>query len=182
MKAMYAILAAAGVLAFGASASPALGTGFTLNLSASSTPVVGTPMELKVTGTVPPENVTTPYFLSLDVLPAAAATTCPADQAAAAELVAGTGGTVLVNREPEDPDAGGDFATAIGVRPTGAGRVLLCAYLDDGGSAALAGAALALDIRPAPATGRRATIPEEARAGMRAAARCSPARRAVSGA
>ena len=167
MKAMYAILAATGVLAFAPPASPAQAAGFTLNLSASSTPVVGTPLELDLTGTVPAENVTTPYFLSLDVLPAAAATTCPADQAAAAELVAGSGGTVLVDREREDPDAAGNFVTPIGVRPTGAGRVLLCAYLDDGGPAALAGAALTLDIKPAPPTGRRATIPEEARAGIR---------------
>jgi hypothetical protein len=111
--------------------------------------------------------VTTPYFLSLDVLPAAAAITCPADQPAAAQLVADSGGAVLVDREREDPDAAGDIATPIGVRPTGAGRVLLCAYLDDEGTGALAGAALTLDIRPAPPTGRRATIPEEARAGIR---------------
>ena len=56
MKAMYAIFAATGVLAFAAPASPALAAGFTLNLSASSTPVVGTPMELDVTGTVPPRT------------------------------------------------------------------------------------------------------------------------------
>ena len=67
MKAMYAIFAATGVLAFAAPASPALAAGFTLNLSASSTPVVGTPMELDLTGTVPAANLTTPYFLSLDV-------------------------------------------------------------------------------------------------------------------
>ena len=167
MKALWTILIATGAIASAAPASPALGAGFALDLSASATPVVGEPMVLQATGIVPADTVATPYFFSLDVLPATVTTTCPADQAAVAELVASSGGTVLVDREREDPDPAGSFSTPIGVRPTGAGSVLLCGYIDDGGTAALATASLILEIRPAPATGRRATIPEEARAGIR---------------
>jgi len=166
MRTIWTTLVATGVIAAGAPAAPALAAGFTLNLSASATPVVGEPMVLEATGTVPAESAATPYFLSLDVFPASVATTCPAGQSAAAELVAGSGGNVLAASERAYPDAAGSFATSIGVRPTGAGPVLLCAYLDDG-AATLAAASLSLDIRPAPPTGRRATIPEEARAGIR---------------
>jgi hypothetical protein len=166
MRAFWTILAATGAIAVAASAGPAFAAGFTLSLSADTTPVVGRPMVLEATGTVPAESVATPYFFSLDVFPVAVTTTCPADHAAAADLVARAGGNVLAANEPEDPDATGSFATPIDVRPTGAGSVLLCAYIDDG-TTTLATASLSLDIKPAPPTGRRATIPEEARAGIR---------------
>lgn len=165
MKAFWTILAATGAIAVAAPATPALGAGFSMSLSASSTPVVGKPMVLEATGTVPAESVATPYFFSLDVFPATV-TTCPTDQPAAAELVPGSGGSVLAASERAYPDAAGSFATPIGVRPTGAGPVLLCAYIDDGATT-LVGASMRLDIRLAPPTGRRATIPEEARAGIR---------------
>ena len=57
----------AGLLAFGASAGPALAQGgYTLNLTPESEAVVGKPMIIRATGTIPPPgNIPIPYWFSL---------------------------------------------------------------------------------------------------------------------
>src|SRR5919204_396764 len=95
MRAIWTTLVATGVIVAAAPVGPALAAGFTLNLSARAPPGVGDPMPRGPPGTAPAESAATPYFFSLDVFPASVATTCPAGQPAAAELVAGSGGPLL---------------------------------------------------------------------------------------
>lgn len=171
MKARFAIVAALGAIALAAPVSPASAAGFTVNLSAPSTPVVGKSMILQATGTIPLEDLEFPYWFSLSAIPASALSTCPADHFAAQQVAIGTGGSIVVSTQSEVPDAAGNWSIPIGVTPTAPGALLLCAYTDDGEATTLASTSLMFNIQPAsstpPATGRRATIPEDARAGIR---------------
>ena len=158
MKAMYAILAATGVLVCGAGEPGAGGGPHAQPLSVVHAGGGADGVERDR----PAGERTTPVLPEPRCASAGAATTCPADQAAAAELVAGPrsgpGG-----QRARGPRRGGDLRHAIGVRPTGGGPGAPLRLSHDGGPGALAGAGLTLDIRPRAPTGRRATIPEEPR-------------------
>ncbi len=172
MRAICTVVAAVGAIAFAAPASPAFGAGFTLNLSAPSTPVVGKPMILQATGTIPVEDIQFPYWFSLSAIPMSVVSTCPADHFAAKQVASGTGGSIVVLSQSEVPDAAGNWSIPIGVTPSAPGSLLLCGYTDDGAATTLAGTSLIFNIQPAPSTpapasGRRATVPEEARSGIR---------------
>jgi hypothetical protein len=160
-----AALAAAVAIALGAAAAPALAAGFTLNLAQRSEAVVGRPLIIQATGTVPPEDVGFPYWFSLDAIPAAVTTTCPPDRWEGAQFANGTGGSIVVLSQSENPDAAGNFTIPVAVTPSAPGSVLLCGYTDDGAAATLAGASLMLDIKPA-ASGRPSP-PEYATRGIR---------------
>jgi hypothetical protein len=169
---MKSSLAAAVVIAFAACASPAFGSGFTLNLSAPSTPVVGEPLILQATGTIPVDQIEFLHWFSLDAIPTSVTSTCPADKWEGWQFASGNGGSVVVLSQRVRPDAAGNFTIPVAVTPNAPGTVLLCAYTDDGYTNTLAGASLMLDIQSAtststPARPRRATIPEDALAGIR---------------
>jgi hypothetical protein len=169
---MKSSLAAAVVIAVGAFASPALGSGFTLSLSAPSTPVVGKSQILQASGTIPVDEIEFLHWFSLYAIPPSVTTTCPADKWEGWQFAAGNGGTVVVLSQRVRPDAAGNFSIPVAVTPNAPGKVLLCGYTDDGYTNTRAGASLMLDIQPAsststPARPRRATIPEDARAGIR---------------
>jgi hypothetical protein len=151
VKRVGALLAAATVIALGATAAPALAGTFTLDLQPQSDAVVGRPLIIKATGTIPPQDVGYPYWYSLDAIPAAVTTTCPADQGEGAQIALGTGGAVVVLTQSTHPNLAGDFTIPSGVTPTAPGRLLMCGYIDDGGAVTLASASLILDIRPAAA-------------------------------
>jgi hypothetical protein len=164
MRAKCTVVAAVGAIALAAPASPAFAAGFTLNLSAPSTPVVGKPMILRATGTIPVEDIQFPYT--------SVVSSCPADHFAAKQVAIGTGGSIVILSQSEVPDAAGNWSIPIGVTPSAPGSLLLCGYTDDGAATTLARTSLIFNIQPAPSTrapasGRRATIPEEARSGIR---------------
>lgn len=150
MKARICTLAvAAALFAVAAAPSPALGSGFTLRLSAPSTPVVGQPMVLQATGTIPPEYLQFLYWFSLEAIPTAVTSTCPADSFEAMQFAAFNGGTHVVVTQREQPDVAGNFSIPVAITPSAPGSVLLCAYTDDGATNTLARASLTLNIRAA---------------------------------
>ena len=108
-----------------------------------------------------------PYWFSLSAIPPSVASTCPSDHYVAKQLANSTGGTIVVMTQRESPDAAGNFSIPVGVTPSAAGSILLCGYTDDGETNTLASGSLMLNIQPATPAGRRATIPEDARAGVR---------------
>src|SRR4051794_2529954 len=136
-----AALAAAAAIALAAPATPALAVGFTLNLAPQSDAVVGRPLIIQATGTIPPDDVWFPYFYSLDAIPAAVTTTCPADKGEGAQIANATG-AVIVLTQSERPDSAGNFTVPAAVTPSAPGSVLLCAYTDDGGAVTLASTSL----------------------------------------
>jgi hypothetical protein len=167
----YAVVVVAGVIALAAQAAPALADGFSLNLAAQSQAVVGHSLLLQATGTIPPPgDIDIPYWFSLDVLNPSVTQTCPADAWEAVQF-ATTGGTVLVRRQRETADAAGNFSIPVAARPTGPGRVLLCAYTDDGMATTLAAASLTIDIKAAASSGSssdRVSPPVQAQRAIRA--------------
>jgi hypothetical protein len=149
MKRIGAVLAAATAIALGALAAPALAGTFTLDLEPQSSAVVGRPLVIKATGSVPPEDVGFPYWFSLDAIPAAVTTTCPADQGEGAQFALGSGGSIVVLSQTQHPNLAGDFMIPVAVTPSSPGSLLLCGYTDDGGAVTLARTSLILHIKPA---------------------------------
>jgi hypothetical protein len=166
MKLLRTLAVTAGLLAFAVPASPALADGFTLNLSAPSTPVVGKSIVIRASGTIPADQLQFPYWFSLSAIPPSVTSTCPEDHFEAMQLANSTGGAVIVLTQREPADATGNFSIPIGVTPTAPGSLLLCGYTDDGEAQTLAGASLMFNIQRA-GSGRQATIPQDARAGIR---------------
>jgi len=140
------ILLAIAVLALGA--PPALASGFGLNVAAQGTAAVGKPLLLRVTGTIPPEDLPYPYWFSMAAIPSAVLSACPADHWTAHQIAISTGGAMITFDQRESADASGNFGFDVGVTPTAAGTVLLCGYTDDGETDTLAAASLLLDIQP----------------------------------
>ena len=147
-----AALIAFAVIALAAAAAPAFAGGFSLDLTPRSEAVVGRPLIIDATGTIPPESVQFPYWFSLDAIPTAVTTTCPADRWEGAQFANATGGSIVVLTQAERPNTSGDFTIPVAVTPSAPGTVLLCGYTDDGGAVTLAGASLLLDIKPAPSS------------------------------
>jgi hypothetical protein len=166
MKPIRTLAVTAGLIAFAVPASPALADGFTLNLSTPSTPVVGKPIVIRATGTIPADQLQFSYWFSLSAIPPSVTSTCPEDHFEAMQLAESTGGAVIVLTQREPADATGSFSIPIGVTPTAPGSLLLCGYTDDGEAQTLASASLMFNIERA-GSGRRATIPQDARAGIR---------------
>ena len=139
----------AAAIALGAAAAPAFAGIFTLSLTPQSEAIVGRPMIIQATGTIPPEDVHLPYWFSLDAIPTAVTTTCPADRWEGAQFANATGGSIVVLTQGEHPDIAGNFTVPVAVTPTAPGTLLFCGYTDDGEATTLAGASLLLDIKPA---------------------------------
>ena len=147
-----AALIAVAAIALAVSASSASAAGFTLDLAPQGEAVVGKPLIIKATGTIPPGSVQFPYWFSLDAIPTAVTTTCPADRWEGAQFANATGGAIIVLTQAERPDVAGNFTIPVAVTPSAPGTVLLCGYTDDGGAVTLAGASLLLDIKPGPSS------------------------------
>ena len=147
-----ALLVAVVGLALVVSVSSASAAGFTLDLKPRAEAVVGKPLIIDATGTIPPESVQFPYWFSLDAIPTAVTTTCPADRWEGAQFANATGGAIIVLTQAERPNAAGNFTIPVAVTPSAPGTVLLCGYTDDGAALTLAGASLLLNIKPAPSS------------------------------
>jgi hypothetical protein len=147
-----AALAAAAAIALGAAAAPALAAGFTLNLSPQSEAVVGRPMIIQATGTIPPDQVSFPYYFSLAAIPTSVTAVCPAEEWQGEQIAAEGGGSIVVLTARERPDGAGNFAMPVAVTPSAPGSVLLCGYTDDGAFLTLATASLTLNIKNAPSS------------------------------
>ncbi len=145
-------------VALATGAAPALAGSFTLDLAPQSAAVVGRPLIIQATGTVPPVqpgDITLPYWFSLDAIPTAVTTTCPADRWEGAQFANANGGAIVVLSQSETRDAAGNFTIPVAVTPTAPGSVLLCGYTDDGAASTLAAASLMLHIAPAPSSALR---------------------------
>jgi hypothetical protein len=136
-------------LSLGAPA-PALAAGFSLDLAPQSEAVVGRPLIIQATGTIPPAEVSFPYFFSLDAIPTSVTTTCPPDRWEGAQFADANGGSLVVFTQAEHANTAGDFTIPVAVTPSAPGSVLLCGYTDDGADATLAAASLMLHIKRAP--------------------------------
>jgi hypothetical protein len=145
-----ALAAAAAVIAVAAPSAPAQAQGFTLGLSTQSEAVVGHPLMIQATGTIPPDQVSFPYFFSLDAIPTTVTTTCPPDRWEGVQFALANGGSVVVLTQSERPDAAGNFTVPVAVTPSAPGQVLLCGYTDDGEALTLAAGSMLLDIKAAP--------------------------------
>jgi hypothetical protein len=159
-----ALAAVLGVLGVGAAASPAVAApGFSIGVAGPSTATVGQSTILKVSGKNPtpgpPDDYWFATWLSVDVIPASIATTCPPTADEGMQLgIAGAaeGGGYLVFTQREPVDANGNWSVSVGYTPGHAGRKLVCAYSDDGYTNTLAVGGHTIDVR-GPATGTAKT-------------------------
>ena len=150
MKSKFATAAAIGLLALvPATASAAGAETFTLNLSAP-TVVAGKSAVLRADGTIPVRDLFFSYWFSLSALRPSVTTTCPEDHWEAVQLAQSTGGAVITlsQREIANYDTGA-FSIPVGITATAPGKLLLCAYTDDGETQTLAATSMMLDIKPA---------------------------------
>src|SRR4051794_12510917 len=83
---------------------------FTLHVAAPQPAVVGKPLVLRVTGTIPPQDLSCPYWFSLAAIPTNVVSSCPADHWEAHQIAISTGGAVLTMGQRESADASGNFA------------------------------------------------------------------------
>jgi len=142
------LAAATTAVALGAWASPALAGTYTLNMTAPATAVVGQPVVLQANGSNPPDDFFSSW-LDIDALPTTAVSSCPAGYLNASQLANTTGGDQIAVAQREDVDSGGNFTMPLGWTPSSPGRFLICGYTNDGASATLAMASLAMDVQPA---------------------------------
>ena len=171
IRTLTAALATGTAVALAAPAAPALAEGSSLKLTPNTAAVVGRPLIIQATGTIPPQDVSFPYYFSLDALPTKLTTTCPPDRWEGVQFAQSNGGSVVVLTQSIRPDAAGRFTIPVAVTPSAPGTVLLCGYTDDGAALTLSDAQLMLNIRPtSPAHGgsRKPSPPTYARQGIRA--------------
>ena len=152
------------VLALGASATPALGAdGFSIGVSGPSSTNVGQSTLLKVSGKNPtpgpPDNYWFGTWLSVNVIPTSIASSCPPThdegyQLGQAGYAQGGGYLVFTQREPVN--ANGDWSVTVGYTPVVAGKMLICAYSDDGYTNTLAVGGRPIEVLGAGATARKA--------------------------
>jgi|tagenome__1003787_1003787.scaffolds.fasta_scaffold20836885_2 hypothetical protein len=151
MKAKYTLAAAVAVLALATSAGPAFAQAetFTLSLSAP-TLVAGKSALLRADGTIPVRDLFFSYWFSVSAIRPAVTTTCPEDHWEAVQLAQSTGGAVIVLSQREIANAAtGAFSIPIGITATRPGKLLFCAYTDDGETQTLAATSRMLTIEPA---------------------------------
>jgi len=139
---------AAGALRFADADTHASVGGFSLKLSAPPRVVVGQPTVVQVSGTIPVDSTRFPYWLSVVSISPKVMSSCPANPWDAEQVANATGGSVLVLTSREVPDAYGNFTAPVGINPYAPGRVMICAYSDDGGMVTLAAGSLMLSIAP----------------------------------
>lgn len=151
MRAKCTLAAAIGALALAISAAPASAQAdtFTLSLSAP-TVVAGKSAVLRADGTIPVRDLFFSYWFSLSALRPSVTSTCPEDHWEGVQLAQSTGGAVIVLSQREIANAAtGAFSIPVGITATAPGRLLLCAYTDDGATQTLATTSMMLDIKPA---------------------------------
>ena len=149
-----ALAAVLGVLGLGAGASPALGAnGFSIGITGPASATAGQSQILKVSGKNPtpgyPDNYWYGTWLSVDVIPTSIASSCPPTHDEGYQLGQagyGQGGGYLVFTQREPVNSNGDWSVTVGYTPAVAGKVLICAYSDDGYTNTLAVGQLAIEV------------------------------------
>jgi hypothetical protein len=145
------LVTAAGVVGLATTAPPAAAGTFTLSLTAPpAPPQIGRPMVLQAAGTMPPEDVTYPYYLIVAAISRTVLPTCPAGYWDGVQIANSTGGGVIDLGRAIRPDLSGAWSNPIGITPWLPGSYLICAYVGDGANTTLATATFGLDV-PAPA-------------------------------
>jgi hypothetical protein len=160
MKTTFALAVAVGLVALAPSSASAQADSFTLSLSAPPV-VAGKSAVLRADGTIPVRDLFFSYWFSLSAIRPAVMTTCPEDHWEAVQIAQSTGGAVIVLSQREIANAEtGAFSIPVGITGTRPGKLLLCAYTDDGATQTLAATSMMLDIKPAS---RRAVARARAR-------------------
>jgi hypothetical protein len=117
-------------------------------------------MILHVTGsTPPPAEYWFPSWLEADAIPARVLQVCPDGYADAWQIAHDAGGESLAFAQLVNVDATGAFANIVAFTPKASGAWLICGYTENGLTGTLAGAALTVDVQPAPAGGAAAGAP-----------------------
>ena len=148
------------LIALGATASPALGGGYTLNLSASPTAAVGQPVVIQATGSNPPTDFFSSW-LDISAIPASVLSTCPAGYLNAFQVASSTGaqgGEVVARAVREEVDAAGNFSIPSVYTPAVPGRFLICGYTNDGAAGTLATASLVVSAGQGQGIARPANV------------------------
>ena len=147
-------------VALAAAASAARAAGFSVQVSAPARVVVGQPTVIQVTGTV--KDLRYPYWLTVvSIKPEV--TSCPANYYEGKQIANATGGSILVSTGRITPDSAGSFKAPVGIDPYQAGRVWICAYIQDGETVTLATTSLMLTISPKGSAARPvSTVPPRA--------------------
>ena len=149
MKPKFALAAAIGLLALAPSSASAQADSFTLSLSAPPV-MAGKSAVLRADGTIPVRDLFFSYWFSLSAISPSVMSTCPEDHWEAVQIAQSTGGAVIVLSQREIANAEtGAFSIPIGITATRPGKLLLCAYTDDGATQTLAATSTMLDIKPA---------------------------------
>ena len=141
-----------------AAAAPALANteGFDLKLTGPKSGPVGKPVLVRAVGSNPPPSVR-PFlsYLEASVLLPTVIKSCPAGAGEASQLANYTGGRVLTYAQREDTDDAGNFNLPLGFTPTGAGKLLVCAYTTNEVGFSLARAQLTYTVKPKKRKRRR---------------------------
>jgi hypothetical protein len=128
--------------------------GFSLGMTGPAAGVVGQPMILHVAGsTPPPAEYGFPSWLEVDAIPTRVLQVCPDGYADAWQIARAAGGESLAFAQLLNVDATGAFANTVAFTPKASGGWLICGYAENGLTGTLTGAALTVDVRPAPAGG-----------------------------
>jgi hypothetical protein len=169
------LVTASGALGLAVTAPPAAAGTFTLTLTGPpGPPQIGQPMVLQATGTMPPEDVTFPYFMIVAAISRTVLPACPAGYWDGVQIANSTGGGIIDLSRAIRPDVTGAWSAPIGITPWLPGTYLIGAYGGAGAHTTLAAATYGLDV-PAPVV-RPASVapPRVVRAG--ATATCQPGR------
>jgi hypothetical protein len=144
----------------GTAAASAQAYSWSIDVTGPPTGRVGDPLALKVSGKNPPpgEYWFNSYF-SVDALPASAVSACPAGHAESSQMAVQTSAAGGTHVTPvwvrENPNGIGDWSASVAYTPKAAGRMLICAYTNDGFSNTEARAHTAISVRQAGAMRKR---------------------------
>jgi hypothetical protein len=143
-----------------ATAGSALAYSFSIDVSGPSSGSVGRAVALEVRGKNPaPAEYWFNSYYSVEAVPAHVVSACPGGHAEASQMAVETvpqGGThVTPIWVRENPNAAGDWSSALAYTPRVPGRMLLCAYTNDGFTNTLARAQTAIEVRSARAPARK---------------------------
>jgi hypothetical protein len=163
-KRTYALAVAAvlGVLGLGTTAASAQAYSWSVNIGGPSSGTAGQTLTLKIGGQNPTPDYPDYYWfstwLSVDVIPTSVVSSCPDTHYEGFQLGSASraqGGGYLVFTQRENVDTAGTWSTTVGYTPPVPGRMLICAYSDDGYANTLAKAQHVIDVGGPASGGKR---------------------------
>lgn len=166
------LLAASGIVALGAAASPALAATYTMNLSAPASATVGQPVVIEASGVKPPPDQF--WYLSWIVvvaIPKSVVSDCPLGAQDGYGVAAGAGGKIVEIALRPHEDVAGNYYNTTAFTTWAPGPFLICGYMDnEEGQTLVRATPLNLDVQavataPAPAPSAPAGPPAGTPAG-----------------